>query len=338
MGEQVGDLRAHVEDTQGEENPVQGTAFAGFNIGQDLGCQLVAHPVQIQKPILFQEIQVGYVLNQALADQDVAPLLAQAIYIHGAFADEVLEKLEKLDRARGVGAAVHGLRLRLDHLGATNRAPLRHLKHFLLAGAPFHNGADHLGNHVPGPFNNHPVADADILPVDVLFIVEGRLSHGGAADHHRLENGVGVEAAGAPHVDAYVQQAADRLLRREFVGDGPSGLPAHHAQLLLQSEGVYLDHHAINFVGQVVAFLQPFVIVIVGLGHGTASPVVGIDAKTQAAEPLQAFPMAFGTSLVPCISQGVDPNLEIAGRGYFGVQLADASRAGVPGVGVQWFA
>ena len=139
--------------------------------------------------------------HQPLLNQNAAPPLPQPINVHRAPADKVLQRLEKLRRTGRVGAAVHRIPLRLDNGGIALRAMLRHPK----LRPPFlprlRRRAYHLGNNIAGPFNLHPVANPDVLAANVLLIMQRRVLHRSPADHHRLQNSLRVQAAGAPHAD-----------------------------------------------------------------------------------------------------------------------------------------
>ena len=144
---------------------------------------------------------------------------------------------------------MHGFGFRLDHQCSAHRAVDRHLKYFFLAGSAFQDGANNLGNHVSGPFYRDPVADPDVLAVNVFYIVEGGLPDGDATHYYRLQNGIWVEAPGAAHVDADIQQSSYRLLRGKLEGDGPSGLPPHYSQGILVGEWVDLYNDTVYLVG-----------------------------------------------------------------------------------------
>ncbi len=311
LGQKPGHLGAHVGDAQGEEHPGQGPLLAGINVARDLGGQLISHALQRQELLFLQIVQVGQVLDQPLANKDPTPLLPQAIDIHRPLADEVLEQLQELGWARGIGAAMHGFSRRFHHRAAAHRAVAGHLEHPLLTGASGHHRAHHLGDHIAGPLHHHPVADADVFAPDVLFVVQRCLPHRGAAHHHRLQHGVGVEAAGAPHINANVQQPGHRLLRRELEGHRPPGLPAHHPQGILVGEGGYLDHHPVHLVGQVAAPLQPGVVVIGNLLQGMAQPVMGVHPEAEGLQPLQSRPVVVRPRVISGIPQGVDPDLHV---------------------------
>ena len=78
-------------------------------------------------------------------------------------------------------------------------------KGFVPRGAPA-PAADDLWDHVPGPLHDRRVALADVLPVDVLLVVERRPRDGDAADLHGLEHGPRVEPAGTTDPDQDLEQ------------------------------------------------------------------------------------------------------------------------------------
>src|SRR4029453_11913685 len=89
-------------------------------------------------------------------------------------------------RAGAVRAPVHHLAFRLDDVRPAQRALLRHPE--LLGAGPMRaGGADDLWDHVPRPLDDHVVALADLLAVDVLLVVERRARDGDAADLDRLD-------------------------------------------------------------------------------------------------------------------------------------------------------
>src|SRR2546428_9552186 len=75
------------------------------------------------------------------------------------------------------------------------------------------------------------------LPIYQREVVERGGRHRHAPDLDRLEYGVGVERAGAAHVDADLLEPRDPHLGGELAGDGPARLAvAHGSQLGVRSE------------------------------------------------------------------------------------------------------
>ena len=67
---------------------------------------------------------------------------------------------------------------------------------------------DDLRDHVAGALDDHVVALADLLAVDVLLVVQRRARDGDAADLDRLEHRPRVERAGAADADQDLEQAS----------------------------------------------------------------------------------------------------------------------------------
>src|SRR5205085_3348857 len=107
---------------------------------------------------------------------------------------------EPARRTRAARAAVHRLTFRLDDARTAERALLRHLER-LRAGLVLARGADDLRDHVTRTLDDHDVALADVLAVDVLLVVQRRARDGDATDLDRLEHRPGIERARAADAD-----------------------------------------------------------------------------------------------------------------------------------------
>ena len=78
-----------------------------------------------------------------------------------------------------------------------------------------------------------------------------------AGDLDRLHVGERRDPAGAADVDPDVEQLGGGLLRRVLVGDRPARCARRGAEPALQRHLVDFDHHAVDFVLDVVAVLAP---------------------------------------------------------------------------------
>ena len=81
---------------------------------------------------------------------------------------------------------------------------------------------DHARNDVAGLLEHDRVADAEILALDVLGVVQRRHRDGRSGDDHRLQHRVRRIRAGAADVDADVQQLRADSLRGELEGGRPA--------------------------------------------------------------------------------------------------------------------
>ena len=82
--------------------------------------------------------------------------------------------------------------------------------------------AHDLGNHVARAAHDHRVADAHVLALDLIHVVQRGVADGGAADQHRLQARHRRQRAGAADLEFDVAQHRERLVGRELVGDRPA--------------------------------------------------------------------------------------------------------------------
>ena len=287
--------------------------------------------------LLGEVVDVGDVAHEALAEENVGKALAQALDVHGAARGEVLDEADLLLRAGEIGAVgVGGVLLALDGRVAGG-AGRRHGEDALAAVAQAHDRRDHLGDDIARALDDDRVADADVLAVDVLLVVERRHLDARPADDDRLEHGEGVERARAAHVDGDVEELRRALLGRELEGDGPAGLAPDDAEPVPLFGVVDLDDDAVDVVVEALAALPP-------PGHAPGNLVevgvalrVGVDGEAEGGEPLEPLDLARGERpLAPADLVDVEGERPLGGDGR--IELADGAGGGVAGVGEERFA
>ncbi len=119
-----------------------------------------------------------------------------------------------------------------------------------------HRGHD-AGNHVACLLDHHRVPLPQILPREILGVVEGRHRDRGAGDEHRLEHRVRRVRTRAAHVDVDPQQFRVRLLRGELEGGRPAGELGRGAQALAKAQVVDLDHDPVGVEIELQARVGP---------------------------------------------------------------------------------
>src|SRR5204863_7729469 len=142
------------------------------------------------------------------------------------------------------------------HRRATGGASPGHLPGAAVRGPGLGNHADDLGNDVARAAQEHAVADAHVLPPQLVLVVEGGAADRHAADVDRLERGDRPERSGASDADEDVLDGGGLLLGGELPGDGPARGPRDRAQAATLVLGVDLDHAAVDLVRQLVALAQ----------------------------------------------------------------------------------
>jgi hypothetical protein len=121
--------------------------------------------------VLRQAVEVRKRADEPAVPKQPDRLLADALDVGDPH--PVDQGLEPTRGAGPVRAPVHNLAFGLDDVRAAKRALLRHPK-ALRPRLVLARGTDDLRNHVPSPLDDDDVSFADLLPVDVLLVVEGR--------------------------------------------------------------------------------------------------------------------------------------------------------------------
>ena len=137
----------------------------------------------------------------------------------------------------------------------------RHDEGSLRSGPQRFDDLNHLGNDVARPLHHDRIADPDILPVDLVLIMQGRPADHDAADTDRPHDGDRREDPCPPHLDD--DRFDDRLFSDsgEFAGDRPAGAAGNETEALLQSKVVHLDHHPVDLIGEPVPDLADVLII-----------------------------------------------------------------------------
>ena len=164
------------------------------------------------------------------------------------------QPLGQLGRAdQPAGAAADGLPLGTNGERAALRAVIGEDEWLGRFRPPGQHDLDHLRDHVARPLDHHRVADADVLALDIVLVVQRGPGDHDAANRDRRQ--LGHRRQGTRPADLDRDRLDDRLglLGRELVGDGPARRPADEAQPLLQVDPVDLVDHAVDVVGQRVA-------------------------------------------------------------------------------------
>ena len=111
----------------------------------------------------------------------------------------------------------------------------------------------HGGDDFAALFHEHRIADADVLALDFILVVQGGAGDGGAGELHGLQLGHGGKHTGAAHLDGDAQQACFFLLRQVFERCGPAGGSGGAAQGIAQHKIIQFDDGAIGAIAQLTA-------------------------------------------------------------------------------------
>ena len=172
------------------------------------------------------------------------------------------------------------------------------------------------------------IALPDVLAIDVLLVVEGRLRDRDATHDDRLELGPRVEGAGA--ADAYVDLHETRLGRARcpFVGPCPPRPLVERAESRLLVERVDLDDDTVDLIVELDPALLPLA---AAACHGL-DRLVPLDARIRPEavppHPLEDLVLALELE-AHAKAHTVDPDREIPGRRDRRVELSERAGGGV---------
>ena len=195
--------------------------------------------------------------------------------------------------------------------------------------APLQHHGHHLGNHVPGPAHHHHIAQAHAEAFDFVTVVQGGIAHRYAADEDRFQPGDRGDGAGAPDLELDIQQPGQLLLRRKLAGNRPARCAGYEAQPLLQGEIIDFKNNTIDVIGQRIApRREPLVVLIAGL-DALHHQRLGVDPQAPLLQAGQYRRVLCGQVAAADQAHAVTAHFQRPGRGYPGVELAQAAGGGI---------
>ena len=298
---------ADVRDVEPEQHARERRPLRALDRLNCLGRADLREAVELEQLLLRQPVEVRQRADEPELPEPPHQLLADAFDV-GRALDPVDQGLEPARGTRAVRAAVHRLALGLDDVCPAKRALLRHLER-LRAGLVLAGGTDDLRDHVAGALDDHAVALADVLAVDVVLVVERRPRDGDAADLHGLEHRPGVERARAADADRDLVQRRLGGHRRPLERARPARPRVERAEHRLLLERVDLDHDPVDLV---VELRAPALPVGTALRHllDRLEPL-GERVRPEAvlAQPLELVPVRGELHALAC-THAVDPHRE----------------------------
>ena len=233
-----------------------GQQFRGVFRAED-AWRLVRSQIESGKLILRQIIDIQRFVNKTAFDEGLRDYAAEGLQIQRVAGGEVFDAADVLRRALHVEAApCHKLRIAFDR-AAAGRAfstdMLFEIKRFRIR-RPFGENDFHDGrNDLSGLFDEHGVADADVLPADVVFVVEGGAADGGSSQRDRLQFRDGCEDARPPDLHRDGPQQGGRAFGGVFEGFRPAWCMCRHAKDFPLVKTIDFDDGAIRVIGERIA-------------------------------------------------------------------------------------
>ena len=215
---------------------------------------------------------------------------------------------------------------------AADRADVRELIGLAVLGPLLQANFEDLRNDVARPLHDDGVADADVLPRDLVLVVERGVRNDDAADGHRFQPRNGRQRAGAPDVDFNGEHRGRRALGGELVRGRPAGAARDEAEPLLQGEVVDLVDDAVDVVAEIGAARLDGAVMLQHLLGGAAELRQRIDRQAEALHRVHRSKLCRGDGLAD-LPPGVSEKSERARGGDARVELAQRPRRGVARVG-----
>src|SRR5579883_3185184 len=332
LRDQLRALLAHIANVECEEQARERALLTRLDGLEHIIRALLLDALQRQQLLAGQRVEIREGLDQASLNQLFTHTLADALNIHCAFRDEVPQTLQVACGTGQIGTVGHRhICFALDGSPA-DRAIVGQMVDLLVAGAALDHRFDDLGNHLAGALDQHPVADAQVFALDIALVVQGGPLDGYAANVDRFEQGPGIDRAGAPDIDANVEQTCCDLRGGILKSNRPAWIAGDGAQFLLLHDIINLDDHAIDLVGQVEAIAFPLLAVLHDLIQIVGELDIGIDREAPFADQFQALPLAMHLHALD-IADLIAKEVQLAAGGDARILLAQRASGGVARIG-----
>ena len=251
--------------------------------------------------------------------------------------------LEAFDRLGGAdempGAAAHdvgdaGLLVDLaQRRGAADRAGLREYIGLGARRALVEHDFQNLRDDVAGALHDDRVADAHVLPRDLVLVVQRGVRHHDAADRDRLQLRDRRQRAGAPDLNLDRLEHGRRPLGRELVRRRPARAARDEAQPLLERQIVDLVDDAVDVVAEARALSLDGAVMRQHLGGRPAELCQRVGRQAEALHRVDRAELRRGEGLAD-LAPGIGEEGERARGGDARVELAQRAGGEVARVGV----
>ena len=259
----------------------------------------------------------------------VGELSAERLEVERVAAREVLEAAAELRGARGVDAPRRDLAIETRDGSAAHRALRRHAEDLLRPCALLGNRRLYRGDHVSRLDEPDMVADPDVLPRDLVGVVERRAGYHGPRERNGLKLRDGREDPGAPDLDRYRLDGGLSALGRVLVGAGPARTVRGRAEDRIEPALVDLHDRAVDLEAESVAERLQLVYRSEDLLDRLAEPRPRRDRKAPRLERRNHLAVR-GEVVASDSARVVEDHVERTLRGDARVELLERAGAGVP--------
>ena len=240
--------------------------------------------LQRGETFLREREEIEGVGDPALLHERIHRRLAQRPDVQRVARGEMLHTPPQLRRTARVHAPQRHLLRETFHLAAADRTGGRHLEHLLRARALFRDRRFDRGDHVPRLHEPHMVADADILPRDLVGIVQRRAGDRRSRQLHRTQLGDRRQHARPTDLHGDALQHRLRALGRVLVGARPPRTVRRRPERRIEIAFVQLHDRAVDLEAEGMPPRLKFVNRRKDLLHRRARPRPRRHGETPAAE------------------------------------------------------
>jgi hypothetical protein len=197
-------------------------------------------------------------------------------------------------------------------------------------GALVEHRRDDFGDDVAGASHDHGVADAHVLAIDFVLVVQGGVGHRHAANEYRGKARHGRQRPGAAHLHLDAEHRGELLLCRILVCHRPARLARDEPQFALLIEAVDLVHHAVDVERQLVAARGDVVVEGDKRIRATAHLALGAHRDAELLQRVECRAVGVRRLLpAPHLAEAIGVERQRALRGNCRIELADAPRCAV---------
>ena len=327
---------ADMPDSHGGNQTGEIPVTALFNRVQQIPGGFFSHPVECGNLENLQPVEIGDALNQMMIEEQFDDRRAESVDIHRLAGGEEAETLFQARGAVDVFAPPCDLVAFPDDRSAAGRTVVRFRDLLFRSVAFFGYGPEDFGDHISRLVQKNRVTDAQILFADVVEVVKAGAADDCSRQKYRFQNGGRRHDTGPADVEFHPEEFCLLFLRRELVGDGPSGAARGAAEFALGGDVVEFHHHAVDVVGQVVAHGEEAVARLPDRVDVFAENVVGIDREPDSFQKGDLLLLGWNFD-----SFHIQNLVEECGKVAFGrdggVELPERACGGVSGIGEYFF-
>src|SRR5699024_4732664 len=270
LGQILGHGLPYFADAEGEDEACERRVLAGFDGVEQVGNGFLAVAGALLQflAMLLEPVDVDRCLQQAFANELLDLAAAEAVDVHGIARGEMLERFAPLRGAdQAAGAARHRFIGHALDCGAAHGTGGGQLDGPRLSWlALVADRAHDFGDDVAGAAHDDLIADAHVLALDLVHVVQRGAGDGDTTDEYRLELRHRGQRAGAPNLKMHVVEARLGPLRRNLARDRPARRARDETQLLAPGGVIELVNTAVDAdVERGAAFRHCLIISLAGV-------------------------------------------------------------------------